>query len=108
MKHLLRSLVCFFAVFSFSLPIFAESEAPSAPQAAQAELAKTGESVNLNTADAATIVNAHIKGIGKKRAEAIVAYRQQHGPFKSVDDLKNIKGISQNVINANRSRLVLE
>jgi competence protein ComEA len=63
--------------------------------------------VNINTADTQTIINAHLKGIGKKRAEAIVAYRSQHGPFKSVDDLKNIKGISENVINTNREKLKL-
>src|SRR4051812_16222363 len=107
MKHLLRAVICFFAVFSFSLPVFATTpEAASASQTAQSGAAKTGNPVNINSADAQTIVNAHIKGIGKKRAEAIVAYRQQHGPFKSVDDLKNIKGISKSAIEENRNRLI--
>jgi competence protein ComEA len=90
MKHLVRSVICSLAVFSFSLPVFAAgTDASSAPQSVQpAEAVKTsGPAVNINTADAAAITGAHIKGIGKKRAEAIVAYRQQHGPFKSVDDL---------------------
>ena len=50
------------------------------------------EPVNINTADAATLA-ATIKGIGLKKAEAIVAYRQANGPFVHVDDLANVKGI---------------
>ncbi|WP_252895426.1 ComEA family DNA-binding protein [Fructilactobacillus florum] len=33
-----------------------------------------------------------IDGVGAKKAEKIVAYRQAHGEFKSVDDLKNVAG----------------
>jgi competence protein ComEA len=106
MKYFLRCVVFMLAVFSFSSPVFAANPEPAAVQK-QVAVAE-GKTVNLNTADTQTIVNAHIKGIGKKRAEAIVAYRGQHGPFKSVDDLKNIKGISENIINANRNRLTLE
>ena len=42
--------------------------------------------VNVNTADAATI-SAELQGIGLAKAEAIVAYREQHGPFKTRADL---------------------
>src|SRR5579862_9297410 len=55
---------------------------------------KTG--VNINTADAETLA-LELKGIGQKRAEAIIAYREQHGPFKSIDDLSNIKGIGKKI-----------
>ena len=46
-----------------------------------------------------------LKGIGPARATAIVAYRQQHGPFRSVDDLSLIKGIGKSVIDRNRADL---
>ncbi|HCU04758.1 MAG TPA: transporter [Coxiellaceae bacterium] len=46
--------------------------------------------VNINTADATAL--AAVKGISKKQAAAIVDYRTKNGDFKSVDDLKNIKG----------------
>lgn len=51
-------------------------------------------SVNINTADAATLADG-LKGVGLKKAEAIVAYRNEHGPFKSVDELVNVKGIGE-------------
>ncbi len=107
MKYFLCCIAFILGVFSFSLPAFAANPAETAIQAVHKEVA-VEKTVNINTADAHTIVEARVKGIGKKRAEEIVAYRTQHGPFKSVDDLKNIKGISEKIINANRSHLTLE
>lgn len=68
--------------------------------------AKKGTPVNINTADASTIADS-LKGIGKKRAETIVEYRTKNGPFKSVQDLKNIKGLSQRVIDMNNGKILL-
>ena len=58
--------------------------------------------VNINTADAATIAG-DLKGIGLKRAQAIVEYRTKHGPFRSADELSQIKGIGAKVIQKNRA-----
>lgn len=60
--------------------------------------------VDINTADAATLATA-IKGVGAARAEAIIAYREQHGPFATVDDLANVKGIGSKIVEANRDGL---
>jgi competence protein ComEA len=60
--------------------------------------------VDINTADASTLAK-ELKGIGPARAEAIVAYRKQNGPFKSPDDLGRVKGIAQKVIDENRSNI---
>ncbi|MBF6592273.1 MAG: helix-hairpin-helix domain-containing protein, partial [Ktedonobacterales bacterium] len=60
--------------------------------------------VDINTADAQTLAQA-IKGIGPQKAAAIVTYREQHGPFKSVDDLTQVKGIGQKTIDANRQAI---
>jgi competence protein ComEA len=57
--------------------------------------------VNINTADAATMAR-ELKGIGLKRAQAIVEYRQKHGPFRSVDELAMVKGIGPAAISKNR------
>lgn len=64
----------------------------------------TPMTVNINTADAATLAAA-LDGVGAARAKAIVEYREAHGPFRSVDDLAQVKGIGEHVVDANRSRL---
>ncbi|HXC57925.1 MAG TPA: helix-hairpin-helix domain-containing protein [Steroidobacteraceae bacterium] len=57
--------------------------------------------VNVNTADAETL-SRELKGIGMKRAEAIVEYRKKFGPFKSADELALVKGIGPSAIQKNR------
>ena len=63
--------------------------------------------VDINSADASTLAK-ELKGIGPAKAEAIVAYRKQNGPFKSADDLARVKGIAQKVIDENRSNIRTE
>jgi len=57
--------------------------------------------VNINSADASTIAH-ELKGIGLKRAQAIVDYRSKHGPFKSADELGLVKGIGPKAILKNK------
>jgi competence protein ComEA len=63
--------------------------------------------VNINTADAKTLA-ANINGVGNKKAEEIVQYRDKHGPFKSADDLAKVKGIGPNLIEKNRDILLVK
>jgi competence protein ComEA len=63
--------------------------------------------VNINTADAATL-SRELKGIGAKRAEAIVEYRRKFGPFKSADELALVKGIGPAAIEKNRELIRLD
>jgi len=60
-----------------------------------------GGPVNINSADAVTL-SRELKGIGMKRAEAIVEYRRKFGPFKSADELALVKGIGPAAIQKNR------
>lgn len=60
--------------------------------------------VDINTADAATLAK-ELNGVGPARAQAIVAYRTEHGPFKSVDDLGLVKNIPRKLIENNRDVL---
>jgi len=64
------------------------------------------DSVNVNTADAATIAEV-LQGVGMSRAEAIVAYRDQHGEFADVYDLANVKGIGDRTVELNEDRIRL-
>jgi competence protein ComEA len=60
--------------------------------------------VNLNTADATTLAQG-LLGIGEVKAQAIVAYREASGPFASVDELLEVKGIGTATLEKNRDRL---
>jgi len=62
--------------------------------------------VNINTADAATL--ALIKGIGQAKARAIVSYREENGEFKSIDELADVRGIGPVIIEKNREFLTVE
>jgi competence protein ComEA len=62
--------------------------------------------VDLNRADAKMLAEA-MNGVGLIKAEAIVAYRNAHGPFRSIDDLAKVKGIGAKTIAANRHALVV-
>lgn len=59
--------------------------------------------LNINNASVEQLES--IKGIGAKKAQAIIEYRSQHGNFQSVDDLSNVKGIGTKFIDKNRARL---
>lgn len=48
--------------------------------------------ININTADVTTLDQV-LEGIGEKKAQAIVEYREKHGPFKSIYDLVHVTGI---------------
>lgn len=66
--------------------------------------AHAAEPVNINTADASTLAE-RLNGIGQAKAEAIVAHRETNGPFKSVDQLAEVKGIGLKTVEKNREVL---
>ena len=59
--------------------------------------------INLNTATSEQLQT--ISGIGAKRAEDVIAYRESHGGFQSVDDLKNVSGIGDKTLDKIRESL---
>ena len=52
--------------------------------------------ININTASVAELET--LKGIGTKKAEAIVKYREDHGKFNKAEDLVLVKGIGDKVL----------
>ena len=59
--------------------------------------------VNINTATPGELDG--VKGIGPSKAQAIVDYRSKNGPFKRLDDLKNVKGFGEKSITKLKSEL---
>lgn len=62
--------------------------------------------VNVNQADSSTLAH-HLKGIGVKKAEAIIAYREEYGAFSDIEDLVNVKGIGEGLLEKNLKDLSL-
>ncbi len=60
-------------------------------------------SVDINTAGVKALTT--LKGVGEKKAEAIVTYRKTHGCFKNVDALAKVKGIGAKTVTANKKEL---
>jgi competence protein ComEA len=71
-----------------------------------ASLAVSAAPVDINSADARTLADA-LTGIGPERAEAIVDYRDAHGPFKSVDELISVKGIGEKTLENIRNDVMI-
>ncbi len=98
MKTLLSFVVA--AVLAVAAAPFAVAETSSANHQAQVEVQ---EAININTADVQTLTR--LKGVGLKKAEAIVAWREANGQFVSVDQLTEVKGIGEATLAANRDKI---
>lgn len=64
------------------------------------------ERINLNTADLAALQT--LSGIGEAKAQAILAYREEHGGFSSVEDLMNVPGIKEGTFLKIKDKLAVE
>ncbi|EKS9202725.1 helix-hairpin-helix domain-containing protein [Enterobacter cloacae] len=86
---------------------------PAAQASAQTKAAEPGKSteddgtrVSINTASAEDLARV-MNGVGLKKAQAIVSYREEYGPFKTVDDLRQVPGMGSSLVERNLSHLTL-
>ena len=84
-------------------PAAAETE-PLLPAGTPAP--ETPEKVNINTASAEEL--EALPGIGEKRAQSILEYREEHGPFQTVDELDHVSGIGQGILDGLREYATVE
>ncbi len=64
----------------------------------------SADPVDINRASAKEMASA-LEGVGKARAEAIVRYRENNGPFGAVDELVRVDGIGKGIVDMNRNNL---
>nr|WP_283775124.1 helix-hairpin-helix domain-containing protein [Bacillus zhangzhouensis] len=64
------------------------------------------QGVNVNQADTAELQT--INGIGPAKAEAIIAYREEHGEFEQIEDLRNISGFGEKTVERLKSQLTVK
>ncbi|SDH42539.1 competence protein ComEA [Pseudomonas flavescens] len=104
-KSMLHALF-FAALASASLMVSAnESATKPTSEPVVRQLAELNP-VNLNTADAETL-QRELSGVGLVKAQAIVAYREANGEFASVDEVLEVKGIGEALLERNRAKLTI-
>ncbi len=91
-------------------------EKPTRPPATKMQIAKVSQPgvtraavqqrVNINTAGVEAL-SSGLKGIGPKKAQAIIDFRKQYGAFKSLAELTQVKGIGPATLEKNSGRIVL-
>lgn len=90
-------------LFSAAPMLHANETPASAGAPAKVASAVIGR-INVNTADALTLTG--LKGVGEKKAQAIIAYRKSKGPFSSLEQLEAVPGIGPSIIAKNKSVIV--
>lgn len=100
-------MVFFKAVFLSVILAFGSLATLSASAAGSEPAINARPDVNINTANAAELTES-LTGVGISRANAIVVYRQKSGPFKSVEELTNVKGIGAATVKRNKDHIKLK
>ncbi len=101
MKRNITVGICKLAVMMFVVSLFLGTMAFAEKGAGQ-----SGDAVNINAATVKEL--SALPGIGKKKAEAIIAYRTENGKFNTVDEIKKIEGIGKKTFNKIRKQVVVE
>ena len=96
-----------FSILAVAASLWLAQVAAAAPGESEAPAPKAEIKVNINTDDAATLAE-RLDGVGLKRAEAIIAYREANGAFRDAEELANVKGIGERTVAANADRIEVE
>lgn len=100
MKLLVTLISAFFLSLGFANITFAADPATQSPKT---QVVQQQALININTADVATLMQ--LKGIGAKKAEAIIAWRNTNGKFKTLEQLMDVKGIGEAILSSNRDKI---
>lgn len=107
MSKSLLSALCFTLALGGALGYSSLSAAEEAEVTPALQTPQTQpEKISINDASAEQL-SAAMNGVGLKKAQAIVSYREQYGPFTAVEQLKEVPGIGNSLIERNAERLKL-
>ena len=97
-RHLMTAILM---VLVFHSPVGYSNDQPVNGKYSQIDI-----TVNINTAEEAELATL-LSGVGLKKAQEIVRYRNENGPFEKAEDLAQVKGIGPTMVDKNRSRIKL-
>ena len=100
--HTFKLFVLVFALFGFAQ--ISHATELSENQKTTSEMLVSP--VNINSADAQTLADS-LKGIGLKKAQAIVHYRETFGAFAAIEELADVKGIGESTVSKNSHLITL-
>ena len=109
-QTVLRSGLVVLTLLTSSAMLSAAPDVPSAkikPVAAVQDKVQNSATVNINTATAEELSQV-LKGVGPAKAQAIIDYRTTYGPFKSVEELAEVKGIGPATLEKNAGLIVFK
>lgn len=97
--------VCLSATVELSAFAMRPAVEPAHQDSMNAASSQTQKRVAINEADVKALQT--LQGIGVRLAERIVRYREEHGPFDTLEDLTRVKGISARIVEQNRDMLTM-
>ncbi|MDD0823473.1 ComEA family DNA-binding protein [Mannheimia sp. AT1] len=107
LKTLSLSLLLGLSTYVFAEQAQVTPEPTTVAPQVTAQISVPSNKVNINTASAAELQDKLV-GIGEKKAQSIVDYRAKNGNFTSIEQLAEVSGIGQAILEKNRNNLILE
>ena len=107
-KHLMivsSVLVTLFLLVT-STVVYAANTSQAAREGKSTLVATGDQKVNINTADVTALTR--LKGVGPRLAERIAAFRKSNGPFAKAEDLMQVKGVGEKIIERNRAVIAVK
>lgn len=112
MKYGIKALAITLAVVCSGSLAQAAPKAAESAQVVQSKgtappaVATQSGKVSINSASAQELAQA-MNGVGLKKAQAIVSYREEYGPFENIDDLRQVPGLGGSLVERNLAVLML-